>query len=72
MTHIKITAQAWLDDKRIDDKRTDKRRSGGRRSAELSTLDGTVELSIPVDLGALGHTMTVQFPLSALMRLNRS
>lgn len=62
---IKVPAQAWLDEKRIDRHRADR-----RRNADLSALEGTVELSIPVDLGALATTVTVQFPLSSLMRLN--
>lgn len=63
---IRIPAQAWIDEKRIDRHRGDR-----QRNAELSAFEGTVELSIPVDLGVLGTAVTVQFPLSALMRLNQ-
>lgn len=65
---IKISAQAWLDELRVD-----RHRPGtARRSAELSAFEGTVELSIPVDMGVLGEKVTVQFPLAALMRLNQA
>ena len=65
--NIKVPAEVWLDDKRISHPRVE--RLG---NAELSTFEGKVELAVPVDLGVLAATVTVSFPLSALLRLNQT
>ncbi|MFQ2879675.1 MAG: hypothetical protein CK429_34065 [Mycobacterium sp.] len=65
--NIKIPAEVWLDDKRINHPHVE--RPG---NAELSAFEGKVELAVPVDLGLLATTITVTFPLSALLRLNQT
>lgn len=68
---INVPAEVWIDEARID-------RGGGRRrsisdtvtNGELSSADGMVELLVPIDIGALGKTITVRFPASALLRLH--
>ncbi|WP_102145682.1 hypothetical protein [Mycobacterium hubeiense] len=66
----------WIDDTRIDHSRRGRRRratdANAKANAELSNVDGTVELLVPIDIGALGKTVTVRFPMAALLRLNQA
>ncbi|NTY62193.1 hypothetical protein [Mycolicibacterium sphagni] len=66
---INVGAKVWIDGTRID-------RGPGSSNAdaagELSSHDGMVELTVPIDIGALGKTVTVRFPMSALIRLNQA
>jgi hypothetical protein len=66
---INVGAKVWIDETRID-------RGSGSSTAEttgeLSSHDGMVELTVPIDIGALGRTVTVRFPMSALIRLNQA
>lgn len=57
---IRLPAGVWLDSMRIDCTNDD----GPELEllAEWSCVDGWVEISVPVDLGALGETVTVRFP----------
>lgn len=61
---MNVPVEAWIDDTRIDV------HNPGSALGELMTSGGYVEIDVPIDLGALGKTMTVKFPASALLRLN--
>ena len=64
---INVPAEVWVDGTRID-----RGREAGEKAGELSALDGTIELLVPIDIGPLGQVITVRFPMSALMRLNQA
>ncbi|BEL41854.1 hypothetical protein [Mycobacteroides abscessus] len=57
---IRLPAAVWLDSMRIDCTNDDGPEP--QLLAEWSCVDGWVEISVPVDLGALGETVTVRFP----------
>ncbi|MBZ4571573.1 hypothetical protein [Mycobacterium avium] len=57
---IRLPAGVWLDSMRIDCTNDDGPEP--ELLAEWSCVDGWVEISVPVDLGALGETVTVRFP----------
>lgn len=61
---MNVPVEAWIDDTRIDV------HNPRDEHGELMTSGGYVEIHVPIDLGALGKTMTVKFPASALLRLN--
>lgn len=69
MSAVPIPAEAWLDETRIDRGRASRGRKAAR--GELSRYDGMVEINVPVDVGALGNSVTVRFPMSALIQLHR-
>lgn len=66
---INVGAQVWIDGTRINRQH---RGGGADADGELSNHDGIIELTVPIDIGALGKTVTVRFPMSALIRLNQA
>lgn len=70
---IKVPAEVWIDETRIDHSSGRRRTSAAAApNGELSSVDGMVELLVPIDIGPLGKALIVRFPMAALLRLNHA